>query len=198
MKAATAFAAALLLAVGGPAAAEEPAQVAAPAIDEAELAEARAIMDIVFPPAEREETFGVLMEQTLDQFRGSLPLDDADPGLRDILDRYLDRVPARLAPTLRAHLPLIIEATAVAYTNEFTLEELRDIHAFARSPSGKRYLQRSTALMGDPAVAAANTAYFTDVMAVDGEMRRELVEELNAYFESRLESEAAMVPPPPS
>lgn len=169
------------------------AQDQAAADQQAELAKARAIMEIMFPPAEREQTFGVLMSQVLDQFRSSLPAEAVtDPQLRAILDRYLDSVPDRLGPTVKTHLPKIIEATAKAYTHEFTLAELNDIHAFAQSPAGEHYLKRSTALIGDPDVAAANTAFFSEVQAAQSVMQRDLIQELSAYLADHPEAAAAL------
>lgn len=160
----------------------------------AELAEARAIMEIAFPPSDREQTFATLMAQVGDQFRDSLPTDGiTDPQLLAILDRYLGSIPERLGPTVRTHLPNIIEATAVAYTNEFTLAELQDIRAFAESPSGKRYLQRSTALVGDPAVAAANTAFFTDVQEIQAAFQGELIQDLSTYLAEHPEAAAELL-----
>lgn len=173
-----------------------PASVSAQeavADQQAELTEARAIMEIMFPPAEREQTFGVMMAQVVDQFRASIPTDTiTDPQLRAIMDRYLDAIPERLGPAVATHLPKILEATASAYTHEFTLAELKDIHAFAQSPSGQHYLKRSTALVGDPDVAAANTALFTDVQEIQSVFQRELIEELSAYLAEHPEAAAGL------
>lgn len=181
----------LALAAGIPVGAS--AQEAA-ADQQARLTEARSIMEIVFPPAEREQTFGVLIVQVADQFRKSIPAEAVtDPQLGAIIGRYFDAIPDRLGPTMKTHLPKIIDATASAYTHEFTLAELKDIHAFAQSPSGQHYLQRSSALVGDPDVAAANTAFFTDVQQVQSVFQRELIEEVSAYIGEHPEAAAALM-----
>jgi len=181
----------LALAAGIPAGAS--AQAAA-ADQQAELTEARAIMEVMFPPAEREQTFSVMMAQMLEQFRSAIPTEGfADPELRAIMDRYFDGIPERLKPMITTHLPKIIEATANAYTHEFTLAELKDIHAFALSPSGEHYLKRQTSLIGDPAVAAANSAFFADVQDIQSVIQRDLIEELSAYVAEHPEAAAALM-----
>ncbi|AKH41477.1 hypothetical protein FHS61_001965 [Altererythrobacter atlanticus] len=156
--------------------------------DPAELAEARAIMEIMFPPAEREETFNTLIAQVASQFRQALPQDAiADPGLRAIVESYLDDIPDRLMPLVRKHLPNIIDGTAIAYTNEFSLEELRRIHEFAKTPAGEHYLVKSASLMGDPAVAAANTAYFADLQQAQRSLQQELSVKLGEYLKNNPE-----------
>ena len=166
------------------------AQVASTAIsaDPAELTEARAIMDIAYPSHERQQTFDTLLEQLLDQFRQSLP-DDAitDPGLRAIMEKYFDGVPERVGPLLHAHLPKIIDATAVAYTNAFSLDELIEIRRFGETETGGRFLRESIELMGDPAVAAANTAYFTELQRLQQAMNAELREEVVSYLNAQPE-----------
>jgi hypothetical protein len=176
-----------ILAVTTPAAATAQETPAAQAADPAELAEARAIMEIAFPTAERDETFGTMAGQFLDQFRRAIPDAVTDSGLKAILDAYLDDLPARLMPMMRVHLPKIIEATAVAYTNEFSLQELEDIHAFARTDTGRRYFSQSAKLVGDPAVAAANTAYMGDLQHLQKTLGEEFMKEVIAYLEEHPE-----------
>ena len=164
---------------------------------QAELTEARAIMEIMFPPAEREQTFATLVGQVVDQFRASMPADAiTDPQLRAILDRNFDSIPERLRPTIAKHLPNIIEATASAYTHEFTLAELKDIHAFAQSPSGEHYLKRSAALVGDPDVAAVNTTFFAEVQEIQSAFQQDMIGELSTYIAEHPEAVAGLVSAP--
>lgn len=162
-----------------------PAAAAAQDNDAAELAEARAIVAVIYPPAERDAMMRTMLEQFAGQVRQSVPLDVAafgDPGLSAIVEKFQDNVVGLVMPTVQAHLPKIIEATAVAYTHEFDLAELRDIHAFAETPAGRRYLSRQTALVGDPAVAEVNTAYLRDIQLLAAAKQAEFREELLAYF----------------
>ena len=162
-----------------------PAAAAAQDNDAAELAEARAIVAVIYPPADRDAMMRTMLEQFAGQLKQSVPLDIAafgDPGLSAIVEKFQDNVVGLVMPTVQAHLPKIIEATAVAYTHEFDLAELRDIHAFAETPAGRRYLSRQTALVGDPAVAEVNTAYLRDIQLLAAAKQAEFREELLAYF----------------
>lgn len=163
-------------------------QAPAQAADPAELTEARAILEVAFPAAERDETFGTMVGQLLDQFRKTVPADAlTDPGLKAIVDAHLDTLPARLMPTMKVHLPKIIEATAVAYTNEFSLAELKEIHAFVRTDAGRHFLSQSAKLIGDPAVAAANTAYMSELQNLQSSISRDFRQEVVAYLEQHPE-----------
>jgi len=53
-----------------------------------------------------------------------------------------------------------------AYTREFSLAELKDIHAFAQTPAGTHYFSRTTAILGDPAVAEVNTEMMAEGQAM--------------------------------
>ena len=66
--------------------------------------------------------------------------------------------------------------------DEEHLMRRENIRAFAESPVGGHYLSRSSALLGDPAVAAANTAYFTDIAALAQQERQKLQAELTDYL----------------
>jgi hypothetical protein len=154
-------------------------------VDAAELAEARAIMEIMFPVEEREATFHELMQNVLRQIEQAVPADavtGGDPGLTAILSGFRAEVPTLVMPTVRLHLPRIVDATAVAYTHEFDLAELKAIRTFAETPEGRHYLSRSTALIGDPVVAAANSAYLADVNALAMQARQELQAKLVDYL----------------
>lgn len=162
-----------------------PSAAAAQDSDAAELVEARAIVTIMFPPAEREQTIRTLIEQLTSQVRQAIPSDMAaigDPGLTKMVEQYQDNVVGLLMPTVQAHLPKILDATAVAYTHEFDLAELQNIHAFAETPAGRHYLSRSAALLGDPAVAEVNTAYIREIQAIAATKQEEFRAQIVAYL----------------
>ena len=173
-----------------------PSCAAAQDNDAAELAEARAIMAIMFPPAERDEMMRTLIEQFSGQVKQAAPFDSAtvgDAGLSTMLTQFQDNMIGLIMPTVQAHLPKIIEATAVAYTHEFDLAELKEIHAFAETPVGRHYLSRSTALVGDPAVAEVNTAYLRDVQQIVLAKQGEFRDQLLAYFTAHPDVAAKVV-----
>ncbi|HEX7712233.1 MAG TPA: hypothetical protein VF418_14985 [Sphingomonadaceae bacterium] len=168
----------------GAAAFAQDASASAPA-DPAKLSEANSIIEIMFPPAERDRTFDAMVQQILAQFRQGIPEDlVSDPGLKAILNKYFDSIPVRLKPTIQRHLPKIMEATAIAYTHEFSLDELKQIHVFAQTDAGRHYFQRASVLIGDPAVAAANADYLKDIQADSLTMQGELRDEVVAYVQA--------------
>ena len=142
---------------------------------QAELTEARAIVDVVLPPAKRQKMFESVMEslmaQTKQGLASTLP---ADTGMKAILDEFIAKNLEAQKPVLQKHMPATIEAIAVAYTHEFSLAELKDIRAFATTPSGSHFLSRSSALLADPAVAKVNSEMIADSQKVSLALRDEL------------------------
>lgn len=183
--------AALLLAIPGAAFAQDEAYVA-PA---EELAEAKVIIEAMFPADKREQILldmaTSLAQQAASGFMTG-PIYE-EPGLKAIMDAYIADLPDTFRPLFAIHLPHIFEATAVAYTREFTLEELKDISAFARTPSGQRYFISLQKFQSDPAVAQANQQMFADLapiqQAAGAKLRKQVEEYLvaNPDVISRLE-----------
>jgi len=132
-----------------------------------ELAEAMAIMEVIFPPATREQDMINTATTMGNQMAASMmtgPIFE-EPGIRAIMDEFLGTLPEIMRPLITKHLPSMIKSTAIAYTREFTLEELQDIRAFASTPSGGRYFSSVQSLLSDPAVARANEEFFAEVNA---------------------------------
>ena len=149
------------------------------------LALGRQIVDVAFPTATRQAMLEQLMETMLDQMKAGMPLERiSDPGLRKILLDHLASVPTLLRPTTTAFLPKQLDAVAQAYARMFSVAELKDIAAFARTPSGKSFLARSTEVMSDPAVAAVNAEYFREVQAVNARVTPELTRKMEAYMKA--------------
>lgn len=163
--------------------------------DPAKLAEARAIMEIIYPPAERDQMISKMIGDVSAQARAATQLDQiSDSGLREIVESYVSRAHERMMPTVREHLPRIIEATAIAYTHEFSLGELRELHAFAQTPSGRHYLSKAPTLIGDPAVAAANTAYLAEIQRATVAMREGMRAEVTSYLRQHPDVAAGVAP----
>jgi hypothetical protein len=158
----------------------------------AKTAEAHAIIEIMFPPAERQQIFETLVAQLSNQFRAAtmakmpLPALD-DPGFKAILNEYLDKVTVQQKVLIHKHLPDIMEANALAYTHEFSLAELKDIHAFATTPSGRHYLGRSTAILSDPAVVKVNSAMMKEAQQVSFSLMPEMRDKIVAYMKAHPE-----------
>ena len=160
------------------------AHPASEAIPPEEMTEARTIINSTFPEDERDEIFRGMMDNVGGQFAAAAMTDPVfdEPGIRAIMDDFFAGLSDRLMPLVRKHMPLILEATATAYTNEFTLKELQDIRAFSQTDSGRRYFRRSTSLLSDPAVARANEAYFAELQELRGEVEMEMRQKILDYL----------------
>lgn len=154
----------------------------------AEIAEARAIIGAVMPPEQRNAMVEQVINQLTGQLADSLDLDKlGDPGLLALFTDYRKDLIVAFMPKVRENLPKIAEAMAVAYTHEFSLAELKDIHAFADTPAGRHYLSRSAAIIGDPTVAAVNTAHMRELQIVAAPKMAEFKKRVLAYFEAHPE-----------
>ncbi|MCJ2187402.1 DUF2059 domain-containing protein [Novosphingobium beihaiensis] len=175
------------------AAASQPAAPAAadaaPQAASESLTLARSIVTTAFPPDSREEMMEKLMTTVVSQMKDSMPLDTlTDPGLRKIVTDYLEGVPGMLRPATSAFIPKQMEAIAQAYTQIFTLAELRDVAAFAHTPSGKTFLQRSTEVLSQPAVAAVNRTYFREAGEISRKGEAQLKAQVIAYIKEHPEA----------
>jgi hypothetical protein len=156
--------------------------------DPAKMAEAQAVVAGVMPPEQRDQMVEQATRDLTGQIAASLDLDEiGDDGLVALFNAYRKDVMTAVMPTVHANMPKLSDAIAVAYTHEFSLAELKDIRAFAQTPSGKHYLSRSSAILGDPAVAAANTAYLRDVQKASAPTLEAFKAKVIAYFEAHPE-----------
>lgn len=173
--------------------AAEPAKAASSspslAVDPERLAIAEQIIEIAFPPAERETRMHGLLGTMRDQFTASVDLNTVeDPGLRKIFEDYFESIPDSLKPAVNAFIPKQMDAMAHAYARMFTKAELEDVLAFAKTPNGATFLQHSIDVMSDPEVAAANTAYMKDVLALNQTMTADLKAKITAYMKEHPEA----------
>jgi hypothetical protein len=145
----------------------------------------RQIVEIMIPAESGEAMMQQMMGSLVTQMRNGMGPELDDPGAQKILDNHMKRMPEFFRPFLAKYIPLQKQAMACAYTHEFSVEELRDIASFASSPSGKRYLSRSVALMSDPAIARSNEAFFKELQEPSKKFQEELINEMSAYFQSK-------------
>lgn len=163
-------------------AAEMPA-VAPGAIDGVALEHARKVVDVVFPPEGREALFLGSQKAIVNQLRTvELAKFQNDPEGLAILDRNLDAFMARAQGITRDHIPDMIDGIAHAYAREFTSAELDSIAAFVGTPAGHHFTSRSTAILGDPDVVAANRRLFLAVQPLQAELQATLTRELAQHF----------------
>lgn len=148
---------------------------------------ARGIVDTMLPPDQQNQ----MMHQLLIAFNGQMHAalldksDVSDPKLQAIFDKFTASVPDRVMPVVSKHLPAIKQAMACAYTHTFAIEELRSINQFALSPAGRHYFGASMSMMSDPAIAAENGLYLSDIKSLMEVMKGELMQEISAYYISK-------------
>ena len=97
---------------------------------------------------------------------------------------FFDETLTEERPLLQKNMPVILDAMAIAYTHEFSIGELKDIHSFAQTPAGAHYFSRTTAIMGDPAVAKAYADVMVDAQAMTKTMIAGFKEKLLAYLKA--------------
>lgn len=145
-----------------PAVSTAPAAPAATEPSPVAVGYAREIVAIILPPARHQELADKLTQTVVNQLRGAVLGQYDDPGLRQIVEAYIAKVPGRLRPVNERHIPLVVEAMIQSYAREFSTDELKQISDFGKTPAGAHYLAKSMALQADPVVAHANQAYFRE------------------------------------
>lgn len=153
----------------------------------AKLTQARAIIGVILPPSQQDAMFAKLQSDLIAQMMPTRPGWMQDPGITKILDDFLSEAMAKQRVVFKKHLPDQVDAMAHAYSRRFSLAELQQINAFAQTPAGHHYLSESLAIVGDPAVAKANSAAVAEVRAVTEEMRPELKSKVIAYVQAHPE-----------
>jgi hypothetical protein len=83
----------------------------------------------------------------IDQFKAVLPLiaQNLKPAIvqnRPEAEREFDTIMPQLMDSMGARLAELSEQTAIIYANNFSADELRQITAFFRTPTGEKYLQK--------------------------------------------------------
>ena len=152
-------------------------------IDPGRLAIAKDIVAIAYPVEIREQIFNGAMDAMLVQMRGTMFASlKNDPGAEHIVSSHVDRFVVKGKAILKGHIPAMMDALADAYSREFTASELTELRAFASTPAGSHFLQRSSAVLSDPSFRAANESYLRELRPQIDKMQGELVEELAGYF----------------
>lgn len=174
---------AFLLANSATAMAQAPSLPPATAVDQARLTEAKAIIDIMFPPLQREQIMQKMVSDLITPFKSKFMANEiSDPGLSALTKEAIDNVIQSERLLMNKHLPLMFDAMATAYTREFSLAELRDVHAFALSPAGGHYLKRSVAIIADPAVQKVNLDMMTESQGITKIVLKDFKTKLVAYL----------------
>ena len=142
------------------------------AVDPARLAAARALIDVLIPPAAREQMIqGMIAPMQANMRRGLEENPEfaaemrGDPRAKAIFDRFMVRQEARTRDILRQSLPGMVPAMAAAYARRFTVAQMQDIRTFFETSTGRVYLQEAFTMMSDPDVQAWQRRMMTQTLA---------------------------------
>jgi hypothetical protein len=89
-----------------------------------------------------------------------------DEAERTAAEGKLDELLTRLEPRLRELMPAMLEAYAQVYSREFSDDELEQLIAFAKTPTGYHYLSRADFLDLDPAILGAQEELRTGIAPI--------------------------------
>lgn len=74
------------------------------------------------------------------------------PEMKPIFAKFVERQRTLAMNDIRDNMPGLIDAYAHAYARQFSITELGSIEAFMSTEAGKKFAQRSAALLSDPDV----------------------------------------------
>lgn len=177
------FALGLALAVPAFAAPQAPKS----AVDPARLAAAREVVSLAMPPATRDAMLAQMSTAMANNMRQGMlgnpqmkAMFAQDPRLQPIFDRYMTRIQARTAETIRSGMPPLYDAMGRAYARRFTLPQLADLKAFFQTPTGRYYATQAGTIMADPDIAAAQSAMMGSAMTATQTDVKAMVAEIQA------------------
>lgn len=146
-----------LLAVSTPVFAQDP--------EAARLQASRTVVELVLPPAQRNEIADAMIKPMMANMQQALLAAPQFAEIKRTNPRFEAAVGAMLADeqqraivNTREAMPLLASAMERAYARRFSTAELAEIAAFLRTPTGSRYLRESMTMMSDPDIAAAQRA----------------------------------------
>lgn len=132
-----------------------------PAVDPARLTAARALLETMLPPAQRDRIMdGIIrpmmanLRQSMAQAPGFGDMLGKDPKVAAAFDRFVKGQEDRTVDIVRAGMPGMIEAMARAYARRFDVAQIAEIRAFFETPTGRAYVAASYSIMSDPDIQA--------------------------------------------
>lgn len=130
----------------------------APPVDPARLAEAQKVIDLIMPPASRDQMIKTMMNAMMgnaSKVMSESPLFGSDdPKLRAAAERAVARMQKEMIDLITPSMPAMSAAMAHAYARRFTLEQLQQMETFFGSPAGQAYVSHVADIFSDPDVVA--------------------------------------------
>ena len=152
-------------------------------VDPVSLELAHQILDIGYPPADRAQMFASVMKSLPDQARANMAQFglSGDRDFQAVMDRATERMYAQMNATMTASLPDIFESMAHAYARMFSRDDLAAMLAFAKTPAGQHFFQRSPNILTDPDVQAANQRMTAKLMTKLPDIVRQNQQDIEDY-----------------
>jgi len=113
-----------------------------------------------------------------EQFKNLMPMimKNLKPAMvkgRPELERDYDTIVPILLEGFQARISELSEAIAIVYANNFSADDLRGVTAFYKSPVGRNFLQKTSAITGQTLAVTQKFA-----QSVAGDMQKRIIEEL--------------------
>jgi hypothetical protein len=120
----------------------------------------------------------IVTMRAADYFKAIMPaiMQNMKPAIvqnRPEVERDYDAVMPLLLGGMNARVNEIIDQIAAIYARNFTAEELREVTAFYRGPTGQKFVQKLPAITQESMVVGQRFG-----QAVGGEIRARMIEEL--------------------
>lgn len=147
----------LLITIANPVFAQ-PAPVATVAEpDAARLAAATRLVEVVMPPALREQmieqTASAMVANVGKAVMGSPRMVTAfekEPRARPIFERYMAKVADDTRTMMRDMMPDMITVMRRYYVRQLTVAQINEVHEFYATPTGKKFTLSAASVMADP------------------------------------------------
>ncbi len=97
----------------------------------------------------------------------------------------------KMKATMDASLPDYFESFARAYARGFSRDDLNEILAFVKTPTGQRFFERSPQLIKDPDVQAANQRMLARLSTKLPEIKRETLRGVEDYLAKKDKEKSA-------
>jgi hypothetical protein len=178
---------ALLITVANPVVAQPApvANVAEP--DAARLAAATRMVEVVMPPALREQmieqTASAMVANMGNAVMGSSRMAAAfekEPRARPIFERYMAKVADDTRTMMRDMMPDMINVMKRYYARQLTVQQLNEVHDFYATPAGQKFALVAAGVMTDPEYGRLMQTTMAKVMERAPEQAKALNDELKA------------------
>ena len=164
-----------------------PAPAPAPEPVAANVAVAGEVVNLILPPAMRDQMMEQLMGAMLQGMTNAMlespelrAAFEREPRARPVFEKALAQQQTETMTLIKSEMPGMVTAMTRAYARRFSLAELEDMKRFFASPSGQAYVLKSPTVMTDPDVMRWSQAMINRAMEKAPAAAKALRDEINA------------------